>query len=60
MSTTVNERGLMEQVYRRARWQPTQHWDVSGTALYQIAGSATREVGGRNVLILSVSLGAKF
>jgi hypothetical protein len=55
-----NARGLMEQVYSRARWQPTQHWYVSGTALYQIAGNATRDVGGRNVLILSVSLGAKF
>jgi hypothetical protein len=53
-------RGLMDQVYARVRWQPSQHWYLSGVALYQIPGNATRNAGGHNALIVSASAGAKF
>ncbi|MBI3678006.1 MAG: alginate export family protein [Proteobacteria bacterium] len=53
-------RGLMTEVYSRVRWEPTLHWTLSGTMLYQFAGTATRAVGGKNVAIGSMSVDWRF
>jgi hypothetical protein len=58
--TGTHARGVMTEVYSRLRWEPTRHWVLSGTMLYQFAGTATHEVGGKNIAIGSMSTDWRF
>jgi hypothetical protein len=58
--TGVGARGLMSQGYGRIRWEPSRHWTISGLVLYQVAGTATRTVHGKDVAIGSVSIDWRF
>lgn len=52
--------GVMTQIYTRLRWEPTLHWVVSATAIYQTAGVATNEAGGEDTFIGSTSVAWHF
>lgn len=52
--------GVMTQIYSRLRWEPTQHWVISATAIYQAAGMATNDAGGQDTVIGSTSLSWRF
>ena len=56
----TNAHGTMTQVYTRLRWQPTQHWTLSATAIYQAAGRATNDAGGEDTFIGSTSVSWRF
>lgn len=51
---------VMTQIYTRLRWEPTLHWVVSATAIYQAAGVATNDAGGEDTLIGSTSVAWRF
>lgn len=52
--------GVMTQIYTRLRWEPTLHWVVTATAIYQAAGIATNEAGGEDTFIGSTSVSWRF
>lgn len=52
--------GVMTQAYTRLRWQPTQHWSLTATAIYQAAGLATNAAGGEDTVIGSTSIAWRF
>jgi hypothetical protein len=52
--------GVMTQVYSRLRWEPTRHWVLSATAIYQAAGVATNAAGGEDTFIGSTSVSWRF
>lgn len=52
--------GVMTQIYTRLRWEPTLHWVVSATAIYQAAGIATNDAGGEDTFIGSTSVSWRF
>ena len=52
--------GVMTQIYSRLRWEPTQHWVLSATAIYQAAGVATNDAGGEDTFIGSTSVAWRF
>ncbi|MFM9865459.1 MAG: alginate export family protein [Micropepsaceae bacterium] len=52
--------GLMTQMYTRLRWQPTRHWQLTATAIYQAAGVATNDAGGEDTFIGSTSVSWRF
>lgn len=55
-----NAHGVMTQMYTRLRWQPTRHWQLSATAIYQAAGTATNDAGGEDTFIGSTSVSWRF
>lgn len=52
--------GVMTQLYTRLRWEPTRHWVLSATAIYQAAGVATNDAGGEDTFIGSSSVAWRF